>query len=95
MFVVLCSGVPASPSGGRKARESDGRNQQCGESVRGKSGRRDTVLYGKTSLGKSDPESALAWWAESGELRRSGCHVATGLGKSVTKRYKFVASNVG
>lgn len=46
------------------------------------------------SWGKSDPESALAR-AESGELLRSGCHVATGLGKSLTKYYKFVASNVG
>lgn len=45
-------------------------------------------------LRKSDPESALER-AEFGELRRSGCLVATGLGKSVTKYYKFFASNFG
>lgn len=60
---------------------------------------RYSTVWGNV-LGNSCPGGSLilsqrSRGGPSGELRGSGCHVATGLGKSVTKYYKFVASNVG
>lgn len=54
---------------------------------------RYSTVWGNV-LGSSCARGSLILSQRSRGLRMTGRHVATGLGKSVTKHYKFVASNV-